>query len=535
MKKNLLIYISIFLFACACGDKWDDYYHGGSASTETVLDITLTEFFDQNKEYSEFYNLLQACKLDTVLEKDQQLTLWIVDNENIASSGVTQTDTLRMQYHMNHLPFLTTDLKEGLRIRTLNGIYVQIGKKDESTYVNNSKILESFRLKNGVIHVIDELMMSKINLFDFIASLPDEYSMFRDSLMALNEDVFDRENSDPVSVDITGNTIYDSVFYVYNPVFEKAPFNSEFRQFTAFIPNNAVLDDCFNKLKTQFASMGETVTLEDTVAAMKWIREAAFYDGIITDFTPTDLKSSFGRVWRNPIQKVDQTNVVEMSNGVLYYVTDMKIPTNYILDRVKSLVEYYQYLTEEEQKDEVNFYKFMNATSVKVATDAATPKPDILPFYVYLSVDGDQNTNEEFSVEFPPLEKYTKEDGSTHARIMSVPNGEYDLYLGFRSSGHPYVNAYFNGQLLATNLAATLSTPWNFDRVTETEADRIPGGKAKWDGLGGYVGKVRVGEEGVDGMSSFRIKVEFSKPEAAGGMKRLSPYHWSLKPSDSNY
>lgn len=535
MKKNLYLYLFILVLSSACSDKWDEHYHGGTNSTEETLDITVTEFLETNKEFSAFYDLIKSCGLDAEMEKDQQITLWLADNEAVASSDILSTDTLRMEYHMNYLPFLKSDLKQGLRIRSLNGIYLQIGKVDDDTYVNNSRLKASYRLKNGVIHVIDQVMKSKINMFDFIAELPDEYSIFRDSVMHLNEWVFDKVNSTPKSVDETGNTIYDSIFYIDNPLFDKAEFNSEFKQFTVFIPSNEVVKKCFDKLNSQYASMGQTVSQEDTIASMKWIKEAAFYNGVVRDFTPTDLTSSFGRIWRNSIQKVETSNPLELSNGLLYYTQEVKIPTNYILTRIKSLVEYYQYLTEEEQKDDVNFYAFKNAVTVKIATDAVTPKPEILPTYVYLSVDGDSESSEEFSAEFPPLEKYTKGDGTTHARIMSVPTGEYDLYMGFRSSAHPYVNVYFNGKLINTNLPITLSTPWNFDRVTETEADLIEGGTGKWNGLGGPVGKVRVGAEGEVGMASFRIKVEFSKPEAAGGLKRLSIYHWSLKPSDSNY
>ena len=50
----------------------------------------------------------------------------------------------------------------------------------------------------------------------------------------------------------------------------------------------------------------------------------------------------------------------------------------------------------------------------------------------------------------------------------------------------------------------------------------------KWDGLGGPVGTVTV--KG-DGMSSFRIRVEFYK----GDSKKLRIYHWALKPSANNY
>lgn len=544
MKKNIFYCLLVILVFVACNDTWDEYYKGTVKSSEESLDITIDEFFNENQQYSEFYAELKACGLDSVFAKDQQLTVWVPDNDAMHAAEMEPNDTLRMEYHINHLPFLKSDLKSGLRIATLNGIYLQISKNGEDMYVNNAKIGNSYRLKNGVIHTIDKLMQSKINMFDYIQQLPEEYSIFRDSVMKLNEMLFDKANSTPIGVDMTGNTVYDSVFYVYNPLFEKAQFNSEFKQFTLFLPSNEVVKNCFDKLITQYASMGKTVTGADSATAMTWIREAAFYDGEVKDFTPEDLYSSFKQDWRTSIQKVDESNPVELSNGLLYYTTDMKIPTNYILTRIKSLVHYYQYLTTEEQ---AQYYSFMNATGVEIWTDdgSKTPYPNILPNYWVLTVTGDATSTDPFYAEFPPLERYTDEAGNYKARIMQVPCGEYDLYMGFHSTGHPYVNVYFDGdtdgttassddkmQLIGANLPITLPTPWNYDRNTETTAELYGDKVKKWDGLGGPIGTVTVKGEG---MSSFRIRVEFNKPESVGGAKRLRMYHWALKPSANNY
>ena len=215
------------------------------------------------------------------------------------------------------------------------------------------------------MHVISELMKSKINMFDYIKSLPDEYSMFRDSIMKNNEMLFDKANSIPTGVDITGNTVYSSVFYVYNPLFEKAQFNSEFKQFTLFLPDNEVLKDWLTKLNTQYKAMGKTVTAVDSANAMTWIKEAAFYTGELKTFTDADISSAFGRIW--PLnQEIDQSSMEELSNGILYKMTEVKIPTNYILTRIKSLVHYYEYLTEAEQQQ---YYTFMNTTKISIFED----------------------------------------------------------------------------------------------------------------------------------------------------------------------
>lgn len=540
--NKYIVYISVLLvLVCtSCGDQWDEYYHGRKEAGEEDLDQTMQEFFATNGEYSEFYKQLNLCELDVELAKEQQqLTLWVVNNDAMKSAGMEDGDKVRMQYHMNYLPFLQSDLKEGLRIPSLNGIYLQITKKGEETYINRSKVEHSYRLKNGVIHVISELMKSKINMFDYIRELPEEYSMFRDSVMKNNVMLFDKANSIPIGVDITGNTVYDSVFYVHNPLFEKAEFNSEFKQFTLLLPDNTVLKDCFDKLEAQYNAMGKTVTAVDSATAMTWIKEAAFYNGELNDFSKTDISSSFGRIWRTTVQKIDQNSLEELSNGILYQMTDVKIPTNYILTRIKSLPHYYEYLTEEEQKQ---YYTFMNTTKIAIFEDSATPKPAILSNYYILDLNGDETVDGPFWTEFPPLERYRETEASPYkARVMQVPCGEYDLYMGFHSSGHPYINVYFDGntdgttaspdenmKLIGSNLSIVSSNPWNFDRVNETTSDLYGDKVTKWDGLGGKVGTVTIQGEG---MSSFRLRVEFCK----GDSKKLRIYHWALKPSASNY
>ncbi len=543
MKKIFIILFIVCPFLISCNNTWDDYFYGDQGLEVDKSSMTLTEFFQENPEYSQYFDLLKNTGLDKELTKDQQLTLWVANNEAMSASGIESNDTLRMEYHMNYLPFIRTDLKNGLRIRSLNGIYLQITQTGEDVYVNNAKVIKTYILKNGVVHVIESLLKSKINMYDYLRQLGDDYSIMRDSIFAQDIRVFDKANSIPIGVDKTGNTLYDSVFYVYNPLFEKAKFNSEFSQFTALVPSNEVVSRCFEKLNTQYALMGKEVTKADTVLAMTWLKEAAFYNGIITDFSNKDTKSAFDRVWRDPVQVIDITNPVELSNGVLYNVTEVKIPNNVIISRIKSLIEYWQYLSDD-QKDWYQFIgvqkKADGSDNVSVFTDSETPKPTVLPNYLVLDVVGDPDSNSEFSVSFPPLEKY-EEGTKTLVRKMQVPPGEYNLYMGFHSSGHPYVNVYFANdnssdnyvyKKINENLQISLSTPWNFDRVNETEADLIVGGKSKWDGLGGLVGVVNI--EG-NSMASFRIKVEFNKLESAGSSKKLRLYHWTLKPTANNY
>ena len=531
MKKIYYLLVSSVILFSSCNEKWADYY-SSSSNTDENMNMTIVEYLGAHPEYSRFTEMLTKTGLNSELSKDQQITLWIPNNTAMDASGVTETDTLRMRYHMNHLPFLRSDLKNGLRILSLNGIYFQITTKKDSIFANSSRVLKSIHLKDGVIHEISSLMKSRINIYDYLKGLGSDYSMIHDTIFKYSVERFDRANSIPISVDKTGNTVYDSVFYVYNPIFDQVQFNSEFSQFTILLPSNKAINDCFQTLQNTYSSMGKTLAKSDSTLAWAWIKQAMFFTGV-ADFSKVDISSAYGKIWRTTVQQLDLANPINMSNGIIYNVTKLKIPNNVIITRIKSLVEYWEYQDADKlypsTEDLYTFTGISGSPTIYVAD--ATPKINILPNYIVLQASGIVDSNNEFSIEFPPLERYfSAADGKYHVRVMTVPTGEYNLYMGFRASAHPFVYVYFNGIQIGPEVQAGLSTPWNYDRVTETDPTT-----AKWDGLGGSVGTVNVTkDDGTSGMASFKIKVKWSRNDPAG-TKKMQIYHWALKPTANNY
>ncbi|MBN1925843.1 MAG: hypothetical protein JW798_08405, partial [Prolixibacteraceae bacterium] len=415
------------------------------------------------------------------------------------------------------------------RIPMLNGIYLTLTMEGNQAMVNGTRVIEGKRFKNGIVYEIESVLKPLTNMLDYIILLDDSYSIIRDSICFYNKRTFDKANSIPVGVDLTGNTLYDSVFFTYNPMFDTVDISSEFEQLTMFVPSNEVVSGAFMKLKAQYDLMGKTPENKDSVLAINWIKQAIFHRGIVDNYgSELDLHSPFGKVWRTSVQHIDQASLQQLSNGIVYEVTDLKIPNNVIIDRIKSLVHYYEYLSPEQQAE---------LYTVKGATEFSIWKGDESPvsgFYYWLfDMTGDENSTDEFSLEFTPLD-YNEETGTVS--IMKVPPGEYNFYMGFRSKGHPYIDIYFHSgpdpipddwPPTAVEVPATNSTPWNYDRVNETDPNI-----RKWNGLGGLVGAVQVtGDE----MSTFRIKVKFNKLQAIGAAKRMQIYHWTLKPTENNY
>ncbi|MFC0878266.1 fasciclin domain-containing protein [Saccharicrinis sp. FJH2] len=533
MKRLTYILGLAILLLGACQDNWKEHYDEGNS---TISSQSVLEYLKSNHDYDKFVAALEATGVAEELERDQNLTVWAVNNEamdQLADLEKMFTDTFIMQYQINNLTFGYSKLYDGLRLRSLNGKYISVSLGSDDAYVADAKVLKTDQFcKNGVVHEINHLMEPVIGIYDYLLALGDNYSTIVDTIFNSNDTVFDVENSVPIGVDITGNTIYDSVFVIENPLLAQADFKSEFSQLTMFLPDNNVIDECLENYKNQLLSIGKPCTLKDTILAFNWIKGALFYDGIMRNIDPnTDLVSAVsmpepdGRniVWRTSVQQLDM-NPKMMSNGIIYNVTKMKIPNNIFITRIKSLVQYIQYVPEEEKP---NFIQYFNETSHTIVqgdsydfTKYGYPKG----YYFYLKALGDINDSLPLAVEFSPLKIETLPDNTTLASEMLIPAGEYKFYFGFRSKNHAYVNFYFNGELVGEEVKVNQSSPWNYDRVTETVV-------SKYDGLGGLVNIVNVAGEG---LQHVKIKVEFSRL-GGGSTEELQLYHWALKPTENNY
>ena len=542
MKRLSYILGLFILLLAACNDNWKEHYDENG--NNIISSMSVLEYLKSNHDYDKFVAALEETGVAEELERDQNLTVWAVNNEAMDKLGELEelfTDTFIMQYQINNLAFGYSKLYDGLRMRSLNGKYISVVMNDDETLIADSKILKTDQFcKNGVVHEIDQLMEPVIGIYEYLQALGDEYSTIVDTIFNANDTVFDPENSIPIGVDKSGNTVYDSVFVIENPLLVDADFRSEFSQLTMFLPDNSVIDECIGTYTNQLLSIGMPCTYEDTVLAINWIKGALFYDGIMRDIDPnTDLVSAVsmpepdGRdiVWRTSVQQLDVMNPKTMSNGIIYNVTKMKIPNNIFIKRIKSLCHYIYYAT---GQDSANWIKYYNVAE-PVASNIQEARPmDTYDFtqygypsgtyFVLYAKGADPADDLDLAVEFSPVKIETLPDNTVVASEMLIPAGEYKFYMGFRSKNHAYLNFYFNDVLVGEEVKVDQSSPWNYDRVTETVV-------SKWDGLGGLINIINV--EG-EGLQHVKIKVEFNRL-GAGSNEELMLYHWALKPTENNY
>lgn len=527
LKMLALVFTLSLSVFFGCNEKWNPHYNEGST---VVSDLNLLEYLKTKPEYSKYVEVLERTGVAEELTRDQNLTVWVVNNDGMAplDQQTVPSDTFIIRFHINSLSLGLSNLYDGQRLPSLNGKYIAVSKADNLMLVGTSEISTTEQFcKNGVIHEIDALMTPTISIYEYLNGLGDNYSSIVDSIFSKNDTIFDEANSTPIGVDITGNTVYDSVFVIDNPLFDVVDIRSEFEQITMFLPDNEVLNECLTNYVDQLEGIGRNVEHEDSILAFNWIISALFYDGLIKNYgAELDLESIDGKIWRTSIQQVSSI-ARQMSNGLVYDITKMKIPNNVFITRIKSLFHYIEFVPEENRDALI---QYNNTLTAGVATADSDNKSfvsiGVLSWtYKILKITGDLADGLPAGFETSPIKIETLEDNTILGSEMKIPGGEYKFYLGFQAKNHGYINVYFNGEMVAEGLDVEPSNPWNYDRNTECTPI------SKWDGLGGLVSIVNIpGNE----MSSVKIKIEFNRT-GKGTAEEVKIYHWALVPTENNY
>ena len=386
-------------------------------------------------------------------------------------------DTIRGLDHVNYLSFNRNQFQDGASLKTLNGIYIQIAIDEQGEiYANDAKVLKTYRMNNGVVHVIDHMMSARMNLYAYIEQLSDEYSMYRDSIiLKASVKQFSPESSTPIGVDMTGNTIYDSVFVIYNPLFDTVRINSEFQQFTCFVPSDEVIRDCYRKMNETCQAIGRQLAENPPYSeypylgsaelslANEWIKRATIYNGTLSAEAATqpDIYSAYNKQWKNTdqdgnaVQVIDTENPVELSNGRVYMIQDLKIPNNVIITRLKQFLYHYGKIA---SADTTNLYFCIRGEvpdglgpsrqdeipSLVVQAGYDSPawaehgpyshfeeNDEGNPCYVVLHISKDEESTDPFTLSFTPLNP----TGMSSVQQYLIPAGEYNLHLGNQASG----------------------------------------------------------------------------------------------------
>ena len=546
MKTIKYILSSILLISgiYACNDDWDSH---DSQEEQVVNNVNITvvnksavDYLQSQPELSTMYQLFsETGVLDEMIEKDLLFTILVVNDDNALSRAVVTDDrTFLAKSHISDISLSPSNLSDGQRVLMWNGKYINVSKvenEDNATSIsfNGIAVKKITKVNNGYVYEIEDYVETPKSLYELIEGLGDDYSIFREMIMERNQLTFDKEASKIIGVDETGSNVYDSIFIVTNPYFEAQGFNmmSESLSATVLIPSNEVVNRALTVARQNLQEWG--MLREDSILE-NWTFQSVFFDKKLSksDFEANiDLNSIFSKQWRTTVQQVDLENPVSLSNGVAYYVTDMKIPTNVLIYRVKDYMRWYEYLSEEEK---ALYFDNENLTFDKMETKVSewSGWPGVFPNIInrvvrFKTTDA---AIKEYTLNFTAFSYDEKNKVTTPYKI---PPGEYDLCLGFEQKMGHDVEVSFNGEYVGTVTASQLTkTDFHYDRGGQGYPEGYDVNKAtdkkktNYDRDGGKVGVITI-----EGTEPVNVVIKFHGINAS----KCCFHHWCLKPTKNCY
>lgn len=306
---------------------------------------------------------------------------------------------------------------------------------------------------------------------------------------------------------------------------------SESLSATVLIPSNEVVNRALATARNKIQEWG--MQREDSILK-NWTFQSMFFNKKLTksDFEDNiDLNSIFSKQWRTTVQEVDLENPVSLSNGVAYYVKELKIPTNVLIYRVKDFMRWYEYLSEEEK---TLYFDSENLTFDKMDTPVQpwSGWPGVFPtiFNRVVRFKLTDATTKEYTLNFTA---FSYDETNKVATPYTIPPGEYDLCLGFEQKMGHDVEISFNGEYVGTVTASQLTkTDFHYDRGGQGYPEGYDTNKAtdkkkgNYDRDGAKVGVVTIG-----GTQPVNVVIKFHGINAS----KCCFHHWCLKPTKNCY
>ena len=564
--RNTFIMLLALGIAASCSELEDDNHYGNSDTVISnnelkIVNISSAEYIKSRSDLSSMDQLFQAQGIYDELQKKGQLSTMLVVTNDHFKAPEEKTEFVTRS-HVSDISISPANLEDGTRLMMWHGKYVNVaidsiglqGNIIDHILFNNGAVKEVVKTTTGYIYVISEMIETPTSLYDFINDLGDDYSIFREMVLASGGKEFDRANSKAIGVNDQGNTVYDSVFIYRNTFFENVNFdmNSESLTATMLLPSNNVINDALADAHQRLDAW--EMTRSDSI--MKdWILKTSFFARRYTQAQmqtteEQDLKSIFGTQWRTNVQQVDVAEPIELSNGIVYKVKKMHLPNNLLMYRLKDYFYYYENCTDEQKAE---FFKAVNLNFKECNTEVAawSPLPGVWPYHENRIIRFDKPSeiadDDGFQLDFTPIK--LNDDGTV--RPWLFPPGAYRFAMGSVQNQNLdiVVTVFADGQEIAKTRAITwgTSTEFHYDRGTtlsnthpegfDATYVREVGGNSKaanYDTDGGQMlDELVIPDIKGDG-SPVRIVMRLTCATWAG-KTNVKIHHWCLRPTANNY
>lgn len=143
---------------------------GQSGVKDDVSNPNIVQVAVQSKDHTTLVAAVKAAGLVDALSNAGPFTVFAPTNaafdklpagtvEGLLKPDKKEALTDILGYHTYVGVLKTSYLSDGQKLEQVNGGYVTIGKKDGKVTVNGSEILASIPTSNGIIHVINDVLL----------------------------------------------------------------------------------------------------------------------------------------------------------------------------------------------------------------------------------------------------------------------------------------------------------------------------------------------------------------------------------------
>lgn len=334
LRYNIIMLATLPVIAAACADAFDEHYN---ATSDIACEGSVYERLAKDAKYSKFAALVSETGMAEYLSGQDLVTVWAPSDETMPAAVLSMSDADKRLLVRNHISISTIysrNVTASSSISTLAGKNLNAIKSGSRFTIDGVNVIESDQLyDNGLIHELDGWLVPHKNISQWLGSLSDDYSIYRDSLLAHNVRTFDKENSPILGLDESGTIVYDSVWVVSNDYLNNIDLADETGRFTLLVPDNEVIGKSLAKRRLYFESIGRKMAARDSLDMMDWIMKASVYRGSLSLSNEDIVKSVSGKEMRMSRQTLRDT--IAMSNGRVYTFGDLYVPKDIHYSRLE--------------------------------------------------------------------------------------------------------------------------------------------------------------------------------------------------------
>ena len=328
-----LIYIPVLvltLLMTGCYDNaWDSH-----VSSDKLSGNNLASVISKRPELSIFYHMLKKTNYINVINSDStnyfdilksgnSFTVFAPTNSAWAGIDTTNVDQIRKLIGsvIVYKSYFTADNTFYKSVKTINGknIFYDSGTQT----FNGAKIITpDIRAGNGVIQITDKIVERRNNIWEYLSG-KTAYEQFI-YINSLNTKVMDLTKSVSVGVDISGRTLYDTVYKNINNFLLKYPLDNEDSLNTYVVIENPSFDNLYAKYNSSSMKFFRMNTNAQTDSLTRFnVCQDFVFKGII-DITKQDTLIDADGV-KVSVRNAVVTDTYNCSNGRVYVVKDLTV------------------------------------------------------------------------------------------------------------------------------------------------------------------------------------------------------------------